>query len=89
LENDGRIDTFKDQNGGPVGPKRVWIKNEDIPGLAMTRAFGDAVSMLAGVNAEAEILEYEMTRNDKVIIIASDGVWEFMENEHVSSHLIL
>lgn len=84
LENDGRIDTFKDHNGGPIGPQRVWLKNDDIPGLAMTRSFGDAVSMLAGVTAEPEVLECELTPLDKVMIIASDGVWEFISNEFVS-----
>jgi serine/threonine protein phosphatase PrpC len=49
----------------------------------MTRAFGDAVSMLAGVNAEAEVTEFELHKNDKFMIIASDGVWEFMPNEQV------
>lgn len=29
--------------GNPVGPHRVWLKNLDIPGLAMTRSFGDKI----------------------------------------------
>jgi len=28
-------------NGNPLGPLRVWHLKEDIPGLAMTRSFGD------------------------------------------------
>jgi hypothetical protein len=28
-------------NGNPLGPARVWHLNEDIPGLAMSRSFGD------------------------------------------------
>jgi hypothetical protein len=30
----------------------VWLKNEDIPGLAMTRSFGDEVASRVGVTAE-------------------------------------
>jgi hypothetical protein len=30
----------------------VWLKEEDIPGLAMTRSFGDEVASRVGVNAE-------------------------------------
>ena len=30
-----------DQFGKPVGPQRVWLKNERAPGLAMSRSFGD------------------------------------------------
>ena len=48
----GRIDSFRDQNREPIGPLRVWLKNEDIPGLAMTRSFGDELASRVGVNAE-------------------------------------
>lgn len=48
----GRIDSFKDPDGKPIGPLRVWLKNEDIPGLAMTRSFGDKVAASVGVTAE-------------------------------------
>jgi len=66
--------------GNKIGPERVWLKTEDIPGLAMSRSFGDAVACRVGVNAIPEISELRLTPNDKVIILASDGVWEFLEN---------
>jgi hypothetical protein len=28
---------ISDYNGEPVGPQRVWLKTDDIPGLAMSR----------------------------------------------------
>jgi len=28
-----------------------------------------------------EIEKYELTQDDKFIIVASDGIWEFLENE--------
>lgn len=48
----GRIDSFRDPEKNPIGPLRVWLKNEDIPGLAMTRSFGDEVASRVGVTAE-------------------------------------
>lgn len=48
----GRIDSFRDPDKNPIGPLRVWLKNEDIPGLAMTRSFGDEVASRVGVIAE-------------------------------------
>ena len=48
----GRIDSFRDHDGKPIGPLRVWLKTEDIPGLAMTRSFGDEVAGRVGVMAE-------------------------------------
>lgn len=48
----GRIDSFRDPDNNPIGPLRVWLKTEDIPGLAMTRSFGDEVASRVGVTAE-------------------------------------
>ena len=33
--------------------------------------------------AEPEILEYEKSEKDKFIILASDGVWEYLSNDDV------
>lgn len=61
----------------------MWLKSEDIPGLAMTRSFGDGVACRVGVNAEPEMSEFDLTKDDKVMLLASDGVWEFLKNEDV------
>jgi serine/threonine protein phosphatase PrpC len=76
----GRVDTYRDHKGKRVGPDRVWLLNEEIPGLAMSRSFGDTVACRVGVNAIPEQQEVNLTAADKVLVIASDGVWEFMEN---------
>lgn len=55
----------------------------------MTRAFGDEVAARVGVLAEPgnynyyfnhflEILELDLCKDDKFIVLASDGVWEFI-----------
>lgn len=41
LRNGGRVQPYRDMHGNPLGPLRVWHLKEDIPGLAMTRSFGD------------------------------------------------
>jgi len=56
----GRIDSYRDSHGNKVGPERVWLKHEDIPGLAMSRSFGDQVAAKVGVNAVPEITELRM-----------------------------
>lgn len=84
LANNGRIDSYRDHNGNPLGPLRVWLKTEDVPGLAMTRSFGDSVAHSVGCNALPEMDEYQFTKDDKVVVIASDGVWEFLENIDVA-----
>ena len=80
----------KDSYGNDIGPQRVWLSYVDAPGLAMTRSFGDKVGAQAGVIAEpgiiyilcpSEILEFNITHEDRFIVVASDGVWDYMTNE--------
>ncbi len=80
IENDGRIQPFT-EDGEFVGPERVWIKEEEVPGLAMTRSFGDRVAATVGVMSEPEIKEFNFEEGDKFMIIASDGIWEFISSQ--------
>lgn len=83
----GRIDSFRDyyNNGEPIGPQRVWLPNEEIPGLAMSRSMGDRVAHSVGCTAEPETWEFTLGLQDKYLVIASDGVWEFLSNEDVAA----
>lgn len=70
---------------GIDGPSRVWLGHMDVPGLAMSRSLGDAVAHTAGVSSEPEFFEYEFSqgREDLVLVMASDGLWEFMSDQEV------
>lgn len=45
----GRVACCLDFYGKPSGPKRVWLKDDCIPGLAMSRSIGDLVAASVGV----------------------------------------
>jgi serine/threonine protein phosphatase PrpC len=60
------------------------LQNEELPGLAMSRSMGDKVAHSVGVTAEPEVLEFTLSLDDKFMVIASDGVWEFLSNEDVA-----
>ena len=83
LNYGGRIEKFKDVNGKFVGPKRVWLKNKNIPGLAMTRSFGDQIAVTVGVISEPEVKIYNIENKDKFLIIASDGLFEYLNNDEI------
>ena len=83
LSKNGVIEPMKDDDGSFIGPMRVWLKNEDYPGLAMSRSFGDKVAHSVGVSAEPEIKEYLFDKNDKFFIVASDGLFEFMSSQEI------
>jgi len=66
------------------GPKRVWLKNKQVPGLAMTRSIGDMSATSVGVTAEPEIFVFpNLSQNDKFVVIASDGIWDRLSNQEV------
>lgn len=49
----------------------------------MSRSFGDNVSKPIGVNCEPEIISMRLDKRDKFVLVASDGVWEFITNQEV------
>lgn len=85
IKSGGRVESYKNEDGDPIGPERVWIKDEDFPGLAMSRSFGDEIAHSAGVIAEPEISEYYFVHEDKFVIIASDGIFEFISSDECVS----
>ena len=68
-----------------VGPDRVWMKNKDEPGLAMTRSLGDKIAHTIGVTDEPEFKSFPYDGTEKFIIIASDGLWEYVSGDQCIS----
>ena len=75
------------ENNEPIGPMRVFKKNENYPGIAMARSIGDKLADLIGVISEPEIKEFDIDINCKYIICGSDGIFEFLTNEKIA-HII-
>jgi len=73
--------------GGYVSPEkkhessRVYVKKDGAGGLALARAIGDTSVGLVGVIAEPVVKTHTLTSSDKCIILASDGVWEYIESQ--------
>jgi len=55
LESNGRVQPFINEYNIECGPSRVWIKEDDIPGLAMSRSIGDYLVKNFGVIADPGI----------------------------------
>jgi serine/threonine protein phosphatase PrpC/CRP-like cAMP-binding protein len=64
-------------------PPRVWSANGDYPGTAFTRSLGDAMAEELGVFAEPEMLTREIKPEDRLVVLASDGIYEFLTNQSV------
>ncbi len=64
-------------------PPRVWLPDSNSPGCAFTRSFGDAEGERVGVCAEPEITNHTIQATDRLVVLASDGVFEFLTNQQV------
>lgn len=78
-------------SGGYVSPPpepglsaRVWLDADFTQvGLAMARSIGDHAVKGVGVIAEPEVMTHELREGgrDQFLLLASDGVWEFISSQ--------
>lgn len=68
---------------GVDGPPRVWLGHMDVPGLAMSRSVGDVVAHAAGVSTEPEFFVHPVSHEDRFLVSATDGLWEFLTDDEV------
>jgi len=62
-------------------PPRIWQPDSQLPGCAFTRSIGDSIGEALGVTADPELASRTLTADDRMLILASDGVWEFMTSQ--------
>jgi len=63
---------------------RVWTPDL-LYGLSMARSLGDEVLTQYGVSAIPEVTTHQTEECDKYLIIASDGIWEFISSQEAIS----
>jgi len=74
-----------EKNGGRVvfdgyANHRVYAKNARYPGLNMSRCLGDLLGYHnCGISCEPDVSHIRLTPDDTVLLVCSDGVWEFIE----------
>ena len=81
-ENGGEISQYE-EDGEKSGPFRVWQKGEVYPGIAMSRSIGDFIATKLGVIPEPKFIDEKIDKDTKFLVVASDGIWEFLDNETV------
>ena len=50
------MQTMIDEAGKPAGPHRVYLRETNVPGLAVSRCFGDYVAAAAGVTSTPDVV---------------------------------
>mmetsp|Transcript_99454 Transcript_99454/g.222949 ORF Transcript_99454/g.222949 Transcript_99454/m.222949 type:complete len:388 (-) Transcript_99454:292-1455(-) len=73
-----------EKNGGRVvfdgyANHRIYARNARYPGLNMSRCLGDLMGHSdCGIIAEPEVKVLDINDSDRVLLVCSDGVWEFI-----------
>lgn len=84
----GKVLQAQDWRGRFSGPQRIWVKNINSPGLAMSRSIGDTVAHSVGCSCEPDITHTVLHPHDKIVLLASDGIWEFLSNQNVANIVV-
>jgi len=66
----------------------MWLPDYDLPGLAMSRSIGDYQAHKYGVIAKPEVSEVAIEPEDAIIVVGSDGLFEFMSNSEIAQIVI-
>ncbi|GMJ03272.1 hypothetical protein like AT5G01700 [Hibiscus trionum] len=79
-----------EKNGGRVfameeepNVLRVWMQDQDCPGLAMSRAIGDFCLKDHGLISTPQVFHRTLTPKDEFVVMATDGVWDVLSNNEV------
>lgn len=78
----GRVLASIDGNGNAKGPIRVWGAKGG-PGISVSRTLGDSYCKQFGVSSEPDIFLKNLTDNDRVVVLGTDGLWDGLSNEEV------
>lgn len=80
-DSGGIVERVTNDLGQPIGPYRIWKRKGNFPGLAMSRSIGDKIAHEIGVISLPIVNSFKiLLPYDKFIIIASDGLWDSMDN---------
>ena len=77
------VSRLKDESGEETGPLRLFQKGKPGPGLMMSRSLGDSIGHDLGMSVEPEVIEIKCKGNEKYLIIASDGLWDKVNDNDV------
>lgn len=81
--SNGSVYQDVNEDGEDVGPFRVWMKRGPMLGLAMSRSLGDSLAHSVGVSAVPEIYTHGLEPRDKFLVLASDGIFEWLSDAEV------
>lgn len=87
----GEVDRIRSSNGrvfalrDEPGVERAWLPRVHVPGIAMSRCFGDFIMKNYGLICTPMVTHHRITSDDLFVVLATDGIWDVLSNEEVTS----
>ncbi|CAK93391.1 unnamed protein product (macronuclear) [Paramecium tetraurelia] len=77
LKKGGKIDqaVYKGRKSGNL---KVWAPKQNLPGVKLTRCFGNMIGKTVGISADPEVTEFKVPKSG-YLLIGSTGLWEIMD----------
>ena len=66
-----------------TGPERLWLQDLQMPGIMVSRSLGDEIASGVGCIPVPDVVVRPLREGDRLVILASDGVWDMLGNEEV------
>jgi serine/threonine protein phosphatase PrpC len=70
-----------------ITSKRIFVKGENHPGLAMARSLGDLEAQSVGALSDPDLQQNIPIGRNSTVVIATDGIWEKMTSAEVRDAL--
>ena len=83
LMDGGIIKKLDNNSNNELETLKIFIKDENIPGLNITRSFGDKIGKSIGMLSKPFINEYILNKSVKYIVITSSGIWHLLKEREL------
>eukprot|EP00002_Diphylleia_rotans_P013797 TRINITY_DN2686_c0_g1_i1.p1 TRINITY_DN2686_c0_g1~~TRINITY_DN2686_c0_g1_i1.p1 ORF type:complete len:666 (-),score=124.14 TRINITY_DN2686_c0_g1_i1:629-2626(-) len=66
---------------GEYDDLRIYAEGQAYPGLVTSRSIGDTLAHTIGVISDPDVTSKKLDRYDRLLILATDGVWDILSNQ--------
>ena len=72
-----------DSNDGNKRSQRIFMPGKSFPSTRFTRSICDSALEEIGIVSDPNVVSCDLTANDDILVIASNGVFEFLTNQEI------
>lgn len=75
------------RTGGENSPSRFYQRGTNLPGLLVSRTLGNTRFQPYGLSYEPELVEIAISPSIRYVVVATDGVWEYIKPSYAAKLL--